>query len=299
MNTLRAAAVALLLVVHLAPALAGADEASPDVLIKRGLELRRAGRSADALALFRRAYEVAPSPRTLGQMGLVESSLQLWADAEAHLTAALATPEDGWVHRNHQFLQRATERAHEHMGDLLITGPPGTKVSLGDTPIGSLPLAGPVRLPEGDVAIHATSDGCKPFSLDLSIKGGARAAVSIVPERIDLSPRNPETRDPESNGPPPTHWQLWTGTALAVAGAGALVWGIGWIAVDGGAVCSGGRANACSAIYDTRTPGTLLAVGGGTLALAGGVLLYMGLHPAGLNATVGMTTHSVRFEARF
>ena len=141
----------------------------------RGLDLRRAGRSADALALFRRAYEVAPSPRTLGQMGLVESSLQLWADAEAHLLAVLATPEDAWVHRNRQFLEQARERTKEHMGELLITGPPGTKVSLGERRVGSLPLAAPVRLAEGDVVISATSDGYKPFSVDLSIKGGARA----------------------------------------------------------------------------------------------------------------------------
>jgi hypothetical protein len=33
--------------------------------------------------------------------------------------------------------------------------------------------------------------------------------------------------------------------------------------------------------------------------VAGGVLLYSGLHPAALNVTLGMTTHSLRFEGRF
>ena len=61
MNTLRAAAVAFILVAHFNPALARGEDADPDVLIMRGLDLRRAGRSADALALFRRAYETAPS----------------------------------------------------------------------------------------------------------------------------------------------------------------------------------------------------------------------------------------------
>ena len=299
MNTLRAAAVALILVVRLDPALARADDINPDVLIMRGLDLRRAGRSADALALFRRAYGVAPSPRTLGQMGLVESSLQLWSDAEAHLVAALATPEDAWVHRNRQFLELARARTKEHMGDLVITGPPGTKVNLGERWIGSLPLAAPIRLVEGDIAIKATSDGYKPFSLDLSIKGGARAAVSIVLERIDLAPRFPETHDLVSTGLPPKAWRLWTGTTLAVAGAGTLAWGIAWIAVDGRRNCSGGPPATCATTYDTGTPGILLAVGGGTLALAGSLLLYSGLHPAASNVTLGMTTHSLRFEARF
>ena len=299
MNTLRAAAVALIIVAHFNPAFARADDADPDVLILRGLDLRRAGRSAEALALFRRAYEVAPSPRTLGQLGLVESSLQHWADAEAHLAAALATPDDAWVHRNRQFLDQARERTKEHMGELVITGPPGTKISLDERPIGSLPLATPVRLVEGEIAINATSAGYKPFSLDLSIKGGARAAVSIVLERIDLAARNPDARNLVSSAPTPKRLRVWTGTTLAIAGAGALAWGIAWIVLDGQRDCGGGPPAGCATTYDTRTPGILLAVGGGALALAGGTLLYSALHPATSNVTLGMTTHSLRFEARF
>ena len=299
MNTLRAAAVALMIVALLHPALARTDEADPDGLIMRGLDLRRAGRSADALALFRRAYEAAPSPRTLGQMGLVESSLQLWADAEAHLVAALATPSDAWVRRNRQFLDQAKERAKEHMAELVITGPPGTRVSLGERPIGALPLATPVHLVEGEITINATSAGYKPLSLDLSIKGGARAAVSIVLEPIDLAARNSEVQDRVSLSPPAIRWRLWTGTTLAVAGAGALIWGIAWVALDGRHTCGAGQPANCANTYDTRTPGILLAAGGGALAFAGGVLLHSGLHPAPLNVTLGMTTHSLRFEARF
>ena len=299
MKTLPAVAVAMMIVAHLNPALARADEADPDILIMRGLDLRRAGRSADALALFRRAYEVAPSPRTLGQMGLVESSLQHWADAEAHLVAALATPDDVWVHRNRHFLDQARERTQEHMGELVITGPPGTKVSLGEKPVGSLPLPAPVRLVEGEISISATSNGYKPFSLDLSIKGGARAAVSIVLDRIDLAARNPETQDVPPTEPAARRWRLWTGTTLAVAGAGVLTWGIAWLVLDGRRDCGGGQWASCATTYDTRTPGMLLAIGGGAMALAGGALLYSGLHPAPLNVTLGMTTHSLRFEARF
>jgi hypothetical protein len=299
MNTLRAAAIGLIVVAHLNPAAARADDADPDVLIMRGLDLRRAGRSADALALFRRAYETAPSPRTLGQMGLVESSLQLWADAEAHLVAALATPNDAWVHRNHQFLDQARARTKEHIGELVLTGPPGTKVSLGEKSIGSLPLAAPVRLVEGDVTISATADGYKPFSLDLSLKGGARAAVSIVLERIDLEARDPETRSAVSVAPPARQARIWTGTSLALAGAGALTWGIAWLVLNGQRACGGGRPAVCGTTYDTRAPGILLTVGGGALVLAGGTLLYSALHLGASPVTLGMTTHSLRFEAQF
>jgi hypothetical protein len=64
-------------------------------------------------------------------MGLVESSLQRWMDADAHLGAALATPDDPWVHRNRVFLDQAIDRTRQHVGELVITGPPGTRVSLG------------------------------------------------------------------------------------------------------------------------------------------------------------------------
>jgi len=45
MNALRAATIALVIVARLAPALARADD-DPNGLIMRGLDLRRAGRSA-------------------------------------------------------------------------------------------------------------------------------------------------------------------------------------------------------------------------------------------------------------
>jgi hypothetical protein len=71
--------------------------------------------------------------------------------------------------------------------------------------------------------------------------------------------------------------------------------------MDGRRDCSEGQLAGCGTTYDTRTPGILLAIGGGALALAGGALLYSGLHPAvaPLNVTLGMTSHSLRFEAQF
>ncbi|HSS40143.1 MAG TPA: hypothetical protein VLT58_15355, partial [Polyangia bacterium] len=48
-----------------------------EALISRALELRRAGHPTDALQLLRQAHDNAPSARTLGHMGLVETSLQM------------------------------------------------------------------------------------------------------------------------------------------------------------------------------------------------------------------------------
>ncbi len=104
-------------------------------------------------------------------MGLVETSLQLWSDADAHLTAALATPDDQWVRQNQTFLSEAQSRANMHVGELAITGPPGAHLSISGREMGRLPLHAPLRLAEGDVRITATSDGHKPFSVEVNIKG--------------------------------------------------------------------------------------------------------------------------------
>jgi hypothetical protein len=296
MNTLRTSVVllvALLVLGHLGTAAARGDDNDPDVLIMRGLDLRRAGRSEAALDLFRRAYQAAPSARTLGQMGLVESSLQLWLDADAHLGAALATPDDVWVHRNRQFLELAMERTKEHVGELVIVGPPGTRVSLGGKPVGSLPVA-PIRVAEGELNVSAAADGHKPYSVEVSIKGGARAAISIVLEPLDLGAPNREVQPLVSADRPPMRTRARAGVALAAAGVAVLAWGIVWVALDGRQSCDG-----CKTSYDTKTSGFILVGGGTALALAGGALLFSAVHSVTPSTTIGLSARSFRLEARF
>lgn len=298
MNTLRllSAALCLLMLGRPGSALAHGADQDPDVLIKLGLELRRAGKSEEALELFRRAHDAAPCPRTLGQMGLVESSLQLWIEADSHLTASLATPDDAWVHKNRRFLDQAVVRAREHVGELMITGPPGAKIAVAGKSIGALPLLAPIRIAEGDVAVNASSDGSKPYAVDVSIKGGARAAISIVFEPIDLAlPLPPEQAQPFVISASAKKTRLGLGASLAAGGLAALAWGVTWIAIDGYSSCTG-----CQATYDTRTAGLLLVGGGSALALAGGALIFWALHPGGpTNTTVGIANRSVELEARF
>src|SRR3954447_19845244 len=78
-----------------APAEAGAPDptastqAEADRLISEGLELRRGGKSREAVDLFRRAHTLAFTPRALGQLALAEASAQIWVDAETHLVSTL------------------------------------------------------------------------------------------------------------------------------------------------------------------------------------------------------------------
>ena len=272
----------------------------PDALILRGLELRRTGHPTEALRLFRRAHDSAPSPRTLGQMGLVETSLKMWSDADAHLAAALATPGDRWVRQNRAFLAEAQARARGHVGDLVVTGAPGVRLSVAGKEIGQLPLRAPLRFAEGDLRLTAAGDGRKPVSIDVKIQGGMLNAVTVVLEPLDLDARPPPGLPPLSAVPDthPVDRRRWIGGALAAAGAGALIWGVLWMQLDGRASCFSVTTRTACAAYDTRSAGVALTVGGGVLLLAGGALIYMGLRsPAPVS--VSATAHSLRLEAHF
>jgi len=293
------AALAVFMALTALSAGAHAHDVDPDTLIAQGLELRRAGKSAEALELFRKAHRQAPSPRTLGQMGLVEASLARWIDADGHLSASIATPDDAWVRKNRPFLDQALDRARMHIGELAISGRPGATVSLAGTALGVLPLAGPVRSLEGNYALSASADGFKPFSTTVVIKGGARTAVAIVLEPIDASAGAP-AKDPFSAAEaPPTSTKRWAGLTLAAAGVVALTWGIVWIELDNHNSCGSPQAGSCATVYDTRPAGWALTAGGSAAALAGGALLFSALHVSSSDMSVAIGPSSLQLAGRF
>src|SRR3954452_16278532 len=73
---------------------ARAEAAEVEALISKGNELRRAGTPGPALPYFQKAYELARTPRTAGQLGLAELAAGYPVDAAEHLAAALQSPND-------------------------------------------------------------------------------------------------------------------------------------------------------------------------------------------------------------
>src|SRR5580704_11727693 len=94
-------ATALLLVAGTARA----QPSDPEPLVKEGIELRRLHRDADALEAFRRAFALAPAPRTLAQIALAEQALGRFVDAEADLQRAISSGEDPWIRRSARALE--------------------------------------------------------------------------------------------------------------------------------------------------------------------------------------------------
>jgi hypothetical protein len=305
---MRALVVCAVLAIVPPAARAAGPETEADVLIARGLELRRQEKQTDALDLFQRAHTIAPSPRTLGQLGLVEASLQLWAAAEGHVSAALATPNDPWVRTNRDFLARALATAKDHVGELEIIGPAGTEISIDGKAAGSLPAMPVIRRSEGQTVVTAAGVGFKDFAKTVSIAGGARTSLAIVLDPVDSRPAAAVAPPvPLMTSPPPSpaaesqprSWKTWTGGALAAAGAGLLAWGIVWIAVDGKDACRSVTGPGCGVVYDTNIAGWMLAGGGAAALSAGTILLVTGRTDSTAEVAVGLTPTSLLLQGRF
>src|SRR5215470_12235523 len=86
---------------------ARADAAEVEALIAKGNELRRAGTPGPALPYFQKAYELARTPRTTGQLGLAELAARYPVEAAEHLAAALRTPDDPSIVKFRKMLTEA------------------------------------------------------------------------------------------------------------------------------------------------------------------------------------------------
>ena len=285
-----------------------AAEPGADELITRGLELRRQAKPEQALEMFQRAHALAPSPRTLGQIGLVEASLEHWIDAETHLTGSLTTPDDPWVRKNRTFLEQALKISRDHVGELVITGPAGTDVAVDGKHVGTLPALQAMKLVQGNAVVTANGAGFKDFSKTVAIEGGAKTSLAIVLDPAEKLPAIALAAPvplPASSPASPSltehrgwTWKTVTGTGLLAAGAGLLAWGIIWIAVDHNDDCPMSGA-ACNKVYDTKTAGWILTAGGATAAAVGTGLLIWGPRSESPNVAFGATPTSLLLRAQF
>jgi hypothetical protein len=283
-----------------------AAEPGADALIEQGLGLRREGKPEQALEMFQKAHLLAPSPRTFGQMGLVETSLKRWVEGEKHLSVSLANPDDRWVAKNRAFLDEALGLCRSHVGDLLVSGPAGTEIFVAGQSVGTLPAVPALRLAEGSVTVSASAPGSKPFERTVAIRPGARAALVIALDPIVATPVV-VTPAPAATGPAqlittapparsessPSSWHSWVGVSLAAAGAAAIGWGVYWIAIDGNG------APGTNQLYNTRTPGLILATAGAAAVAGGAVIFFTGHHPTDSAVALGLTPSSVLFQGRF
>jgi hypothetical protein len=174
---------------------AGAGAADPEALIRRGIELRRYGKDAEALQLFEQAQKLRGSPKALAQIGLAEQALGEWGAADRHLREAIQSAEDPWITKNRSTMEDALKAIRGHVGQLEVRGAPvGAEVRIDGRPIGVLPLPGPVSVTAGGLAIEVRAVGYFPIARASTVSVGA-----LTRETFDLqSLSSPLAREPGS-----------------------------------------------------------------------------------------------------
>ena len=189
----------------------GAETAS--ALVDQGVALRREGRDADAVVLFRQAFALNASGRNEAQLALGLLATGEFVSAYDHLEHALTSDEE-WITRNHTALRSSLEAAGEHVGMLEITGDQiGAGVNVNGERVGQLPLAAPIRVQTGRAIVDVTQEGFRSFSAEVTVHAGqtSRVSVHLVPNLApDAIPGPDVTRED-------WFWPLIVGTGVALA----------------------------------------------------------------------------------
>jgi hypothetical protein len=168
-----------------------------EMLVQRGLRLRKAGDDAGALPEFQKAYQLAASPRTAAQLGLVEQALGHWDEAEGHLTIAIRSTGDPWVEKHRESLQSAMVIVRGHIGSVQIAGEPsGAEAYVNGRLVGRLPINQPITVIAGEVDIELRAEGYKKRVEKVVVAVNQHKPVVLRLERVDASSATDEGKRP-------------------------------------------------------------------------------------------------------
>jgi len=229
----------------------GANAEDVEAILKKGTDLRRQGRDAEALAEFQRAQRIQNSPRAMAQIALAEQALGLWQDASNHLGHALEQASDPWIAKNRPVLDSALSTIHEHLGAVEVAGTPaGAEILLDGIRVGNLPSVSTWVTP-GDVSLQVKANGYTDALRTLKVSQGGHVrehvdlrrapsaavvanlgAAAPVDQPPTLIANAPSAAAPEGTSDIPKHsrWGIWAlvgAGAVVVAAAGATVWALG------------------------------------------------------------------------
>ena len=222
----------LLLVLTMALVTTGARaDPDDDALVEKGLKLRRDRRDAEALALFRRAYEARPAPRTQAQIALAEQALGKWVEAERDLLLALATADDPWIASHRQTLDKALATIGKHLGTLAVeANAPEAELWLDGAEAGKLPIR-QLRVAAGTVRLEVRAKRYESIARSIEVSPGAttteRFELTAIPESAKPAAEIVAVTRPAAppEAPTPSPNPADTRVTGAVATRRAFAWG--------------------------------------------------------------------------
>jgi hypothetical protein len=284
----------------------GAGGEDPESLIKQGVELRRQGKDALAVGYLRRAHQLAATPRTAAQLGLVELAVKDYLDAERFLSEALLAG-DPWINEHRQTLEDSRARARKNLLRVELAGAPaGTTAALEGVEATRLSTDGVLWLAPGTaVTIHLEAPGHEPtdvraqgaagenrrFALDMPALDATKSTTPPPAQVVTPSP--PPAVLVQTEPPPPSTPAEETAPGRSMRIAGISAGAVGVAAAVVGVVLVAQGSSKRSALeaelnsngktpYDPsnsnwkslRNAGIGCLVGGG-VAIGAGVALYL------------------------
>jgi len=257
-----------LVVLILAPSAAGLDAfagaADYESLMRDAVSKRRAGDDLAALKLFQQAYELNKTAKALAQMGLAEQALGRWGPADNHLRQAVETGgADPWIKKNRPAIAASLATIAGHVGQLDVVGQPaGAEVRIDGEAIGQLPLAHPITVTAGGVAVEVSARGYLTILRTTMVSVG-----QLTRELFNLQPNTPladQPGAPQAGATKPAAVVVPTSpSASAGAGAGAP------------AADHGGGPAAAAPPSSSRLPWVLTAAGLSAASLAFGIVEHL------------------------
>ena len=251
-SLVRAGSLFLLAGLTLAGLPARAQTPTADDLLKQGVEQRRHGDDAGALAAFQRAYTLTPTGHALAQEALAEQALGRWADAADHLRQALADATDAWVAKNHADLADSLATIEKHVGRLeILGGVAGAAVRVNGRAAGTLPLTGPITVEAGSVALDVSLAGYHPVDRTVSVSPEVltRETIALVPETPAPVPTAPAAQTVAEAPAPRSGW---------LHSRAAVAFGVGTVGLVTAVVAEVIRSKDFSDFEDGATCGTSL-----------------------------------------
>jgi hypothetical protein len=255
----------------------------PEALIKQGVELRQKGDDARAEVYLRRAYEIAQTPRSAAQLGLVELALDRFLQTEQYLSEAL-TSDDIWISNHRTVLETSRDRARSNLARIVISdAPPETKVTENGGKPAKLADDGVLWVLPGLVALTVEAPGHAPVSYSRNLAAGQSDKIAVPTTVMPALPPLP----PQPTLPTPTtvdsspragRTARIAGVVTASAGAAAAVTGLVLFEVAGSKlhhIETEPMYTPSDGNWKTfNDAGVGLLIGGG-VALAGGAALYL------------------------
>lgn len=213
--------VASLLASLLAAAPAAASPKQASKHFTRGVALYGEADYRAALVEFKRAYDLAPNPAVLYNIGQTYFQLQSYAAALTTFERYLADAGPAASHRAE--VEQSVETLRSRVGKLdLKTDVPGVEIVIDDEPAGTTPLGKPILVSIGRRKVVATLAGEPAQSRNVEIAADETVELSLT-FAAGKSPAGPAGGAPRGSGTRRITVGLATTGVLA---AGALTLGV-------------------------------------------------------------------------